>query len=210
MISLYLARHGETEENVRGILQGITPGHLTDKGKRQAAETGAELRGMHFDHVISSPLLRSRVTTEIILSQLCSVAEKQEYSLPEGQAYVVCPLLRERDWGSLTLRPYAEGKAFLNHLPADVETLAHGYRRAAVFVRFLLQRYDDPRGEVSVLAVGHGFIDRCILSVITGKDKSDIRRMENGEVRRIGIPSDWTGEQVSRLQQPSADEVSAN
>ena len=43
-MKLTLIRHGETEENVQGIIQGQMPGHLTEKGKRQAQEVAEDLK----------------------------------------------------------------------------------------------------------------------------------------------------------------------
>ena len=40
MISLYLARHGQTEENIARIFQGHMPGTLTVEGIAQAEEIG--------------------------------------------------------------------------------------------------------------------------------------------------------------------------
>lgn len=45
MITIYLARHGQTEENISRIFQGHLPGHLTEEGKQQAVELGKRLRG---------------------------------------------------------------------------------------------------------------------------------------------------------------------
>ena len=36
MVTIYLVRHGQTEENLAGVLQGHLPGRLTEKGKEQA------------------------------------------------------------------------------------------------------------------------------------------------------------------------------
>ena len=35
-MNVFLARHGQTEENLSRIFQGHLPGHLTEEGKRQA------------------------------------------------------------------------------------------------------------------------------------------------------------------------------
>ena len=43
-MTLYLLRHGETEENVQHILQGHMPGTLTETGKAQARALAEEVR----------------------------------------------------------------------------------------------------------------------------------------------------------------------
>lgn len=57
---LILARHGRTEANARGLLQGHMDLPLDDEGERQAAAIGRSLGRV--DAVISSPLLRARQT----------------------------------------------------------------------------------------------------------------------------------------------------
>ncbi|MFQ6617233.1 MAG: histidine phosphatase family protein [Fidelibacterota bacterium] len=41
-MKIYLIRHGETEENLRGIVQGHFPGKLTPKGIIQAEKLAEE------------------------------------------------------------------------------------------------------------------------------------------------------------------------
>ena len=51
MITLYLARHGQTEENLSRIFQGHLPGHLTEEGKRQAVALGESLKDIALDAI---------------------------------------------------------------------------------------------------------------------------------------------------------------
>jgi broad specificity phosphatase PhoE len=188
MLTMYLVRHGETEENRAGVLQGITPGHLTPLGREQAEALGESLKDVSFDAVVSSPLQRAVDTTNIIM---------------RGRPAVdidLCDLLMERDWGSLTLWKCADAKA-LEKFPDDVETLEHGMQRARQFVNLMLGRYDGKR----ILCVGHGFIDRCILAQIYGIDKSRVQRMENAECRIVEVRGMTGG-----CAPMSADEASAN
>ena len=50
--TLYLLCHGETIENANGIFQGQTPGHLSEKGKKQAAAMRSKVARLHFDAVL--------------------------------------------------------------------------------------------------------------------------------------------------------------
>ena len=56
---LYLIRHGETEENRRGILVGSTDVPLAETGREQAIALGKLARGLAVDAVYSSPLQRA-------------------------------------------------------------------------------------------------------------------------------------------------------
>lgn len=89
MITLYLARHGQTEQNLAHIFQGQMPGNLTDLGRQQAAELGERLKAVTFDSLLSSDLARAYDTVEIA----CGDRHLPHYTTP---------LLREIDWGSWT------------------------------------------------------------------------------------------------------------
>lgn len=65
-----VARHGETDWNTAGILQGWTDVPLNDKGRAQARELAAGFVGAGFAAVWSSPLIRSSETAEIIAMAL--------------------------------------------------------------------------------------------------------------------------------------------
>ena len=63
---LCITRHGETDWNQQGILQGWTDVTLNALGRQQAREMAARFDGTGFSAVWSSPLLRARETAEII------------------------------------------------------------------------------------------------------------------------------------------------
>ena len=87
MTTLLLVRHGETDWNADGRLQGHTDRPLSDFGRRQARQLAAELEGEELDAIYSSDLSRARETAEIVGERL---------DLP----VVVEPALREKDWGT--------------------------------------------------------------------------------------------------------------
>ena len=87
MTTLLLVRHGETDWNAEGRLQGHTDTPLNDYGRRQAAALGEDLAGDGIDAVYSSDLARARETAEIVAGRL-------------GLPVVLEPGLREKNWGS--------------------------------------------------------------------------------------------------------------
>ena len=98
-ITLYLARHGETEANVGMRFSGKRDTPLTAKGLAQAHALGEILKrevGMQPKlYFVSSPLARARLTMEIVLSVL---------GLPED-GYATDPRIQEidlGDWDQLT------------------------------------------------------------------------------------------------------------
>lgn len=65
-----VARHGETDWNIAGILQGWLDVEINDKGRRQAYELVAAFSGARFGVVYSSPLVRALETAEIVAKAL--------------------------------------------------------------------------------------------------------------------------------------------
>lgn len=164
MTTLYLARHGETVDNVNKIMQGQTQGRLTANGQRQAAELRDKLASTHFDAIMASDLRRAIDTADIIAK-------------PHGMTVTMTPLLRERDWGSFTGRYIPDLKD--ETWPTDIESTDQLKARAASFIAYLQDNYPD----MTVLAVGHGIINKAIQAVHYGKPMNEIPRMENAETR---------------------------
>jgi broad specificity phosphatase PhoE len=84
---LLLVRHGETDWNAEGRLQGHTDRPLSDYGRRQALQLADELESEDFEAIYSSDLARARETAEIVGRRLELPVELD-------------PDLREKDWGA--------------------------------------------------------------------------------------------------------------
>ncbi|OGZ28664.1 MAG: hypothetical protein A2931_03625 [Candidatus Niyogibacteria bacterium RIFCSPLOWO2_01_FULL_45_48] len=72
---VFVVRHGEAEHNVKGIVGPAIPArdfdnHLTKKGIKEAEKTARALKKEKIDLIISSPLNRTRQTSEILASTL--------------------------------------------------------------------------------------------------------------------------------------------
>ena len=66
---IYFVRHGQTEWNKIGKMQGHKDIELNAEGKAQAQIVKEKLQGVKFDIVFSSPLKRARETAQIISNQ---------------------------------------------------------------------------------------------------------------------------------------------
>ena len=168
MTKLLLVRHGETVDNVNQIMQGQTQGELTINGIEQAEKLAEELAGEPIDAFVSSDLKRS-VDTCLILAK------------PHALPVVQTALLRERDWGGFTGRfiPDLKGETW----PDDVESLPDLLARARRFLDFIRSHYEGK----TVLAVGHGIINKAIQAAHLGKEMREIPRMTNAEVRLLDM-----------------------
>lgn len=65
-MKICLIRHGETDWNAIGKLQGREDIPLNDNGKLQAKECGLYLQSGNWKTIFTSPLLRARQTSDII------------------------------------------------------------------------------------------------------------------------------------------------
>lgn len=77
----FVMRHGEAENNVKGLLNDddSIPGDLTDKGKNEVRATARRLKGAGITRLIYSPLQRTSQTAEIIAREL-GIPESQNTS----------------------------------------------------------------------------------------------------------------------------------
>ncbi len=68
MLNIYLARHGQDEDNKNGLLNGHRDTLLTDLGMNQAHTLGGKIKekGIIFDVVYCSPLKRTSITAQIV------------------------------------------------------------------------------------------------------------------------------------------------
>ena len=171
MTTIYLARHGQTEENLMRIFQGHLPGTLTADGIEQARNLGKELEGIQIDCILSSDLKRVVDTVNYAMANRHLPWEKTK-------------LLREIDWGKWTgLKIDSVDK---QNPPEDAETKEMLYERGKRIVEYIKEKYSGK----NVLVVAHGLINRSIQAHILGVDINElynIQHMKNAEVRKFTL-----------------------
>lgn len=166
MVRLFLVRHGETLDNANHVMQGQTQGELNAKGLEQARNVADLMAAEDIDVFVASDLKRAIDTCRIIAE-------------PHGREVVTTPLLRERDWGGFTGRYIPDLKDV--PWPDDVESVDALKDRAERFMDYLRSGYQRQ----TVLAVGHGIINKAIQAVYYSKEMKDIPPMKNAEVREF-------------------------
>ena len=67
-LEIWIVRHGETDWNQRGIIQGQSESTLSDLGAAQARLVATALEGISWWRICSSDLERCRETTKLILT----------------------------------------------------------------------------------------------------------------------------------------------
>lgn len=168
MTTLYLVRHGETKDNVAKNMQGQQHGELTSVGKTQIEELAINLSNIHIDAIVSSDLKRAYESAQILARQ-------------KNLKLQTTPLLRERDWGDFTGRYIPSLKGL--PMPDNVEKMYDLLARARCFIKWIEMNFQDQ----TVLAVGHGIINKAIQAVYYGKMTREIPKMYNGEYRILHI-----------------------
>ena len=190
MTTILLVRHGETVDNARQIMQGQTQGELNEQGRQQAQQVAERLSSEAIDAVVASDLHRAIQTAEYIAA-------------PHHLPVVTTPLLRERDWGSFTGRyiPDLRGEIW----PDDIESEETLLQRARNFLIYITTTYPYKR----VVAVGHGIINKAILSVYAGCTMREVQRMMNAEVRLLTVSAERTATSASAAMAATAAAASA-
>lgn len=168
--TLYLVRHGETVDNVKQLLQGISQGRLTNLGREQAEDLADRIESH------TRPLPQALLTSDLQRAKETATILNQRLKLN----VVETPLLRERDWGELTLHPVSEAKA-MKSFPPSVESMKGMKERAEAFLQYLEKNYS---GQV-VLAVSHGLFIRCVQGLIEGVETHKTPRVQNCELRKF-------------------------
>ena len=163
-LRVYLARHGQTDGNLKGIAQGWTDTPLNETGLQHAATLAERLRGVPLDAIYSSTLARSRTTAETVAA---------------GRTVKVnsLPGLREvflGKWENIALndpifktRPPADKRG-----PEDGESAAQVAARVQEAVEGILKSHS--RG--TILIVGHAGANGYIMSTLLGVSRQEMAK----------------------------------
>ncbi len=166
MLTIYIVRHGQNEDNANGILNGHRDLSLTPLGIAQAKNLAIHLRnlGLTFDKVYTSPLSRAYVTAEII-------ADNLGLATPEKH-----PDLIERNFGVMTGEKIADIEKLCapNILKTQVITYFITCPGAETFPELILRgkrlladiRTKHANG--NILFVCHGDIGKMIYAAFYG------------------------------------------
>jgi probable phosphoglycerate mutase len=177
-LTLLLVRHGQTEWNARGLMQGQTAHvRLTDLGHAQAVAAAEELAALRPGALVSSDLLRARQTAE-------------HCARVTGLPVAVTPALREQGYGVLEGRPSRELWDVVDwtdpHWAAEGgESLAQLHGRVTAYLE---QLRADPPADVVAL-VTHGDTIRAAQAVAAGLGPAELPAITppNGSVTRLEL-----------------------
>ena len=183
---LFVVRHGQTQWNEEFRLQGRLDSALTDKGKRQADESGRLLRRERVERLLVSPLGRTIETAHIINSYIHAELEFFDELL-------------ERDsggWSGLTMDEIRATDPLVwrereadewNHRPPGGENLPDVGARVAPLLERLRETMTLSSPVTAIIS--HGVVGKMILAHYLGLSGSDAAqlRQPNDVVYALGF-----------------------
>lgn len=162
---IYLIRHGETDWNLEGKLQGREDIPLNDNGVQQAKICGQAFVGIKIKAILTSPLIRAKRTAEIIAEMTGS----NQVIVEEG--------LIERDFGILAGVKYDSKKYFDTFgIDEGIEPFEDLHQRLIACIKENAERFYDE----DIIMVSHGGAINSVISVLTsGEAGSGKTRLKN-------------------------------
>ncbi|BCB04304.1 histidine phosphatase family protein [Bacillus sp. KH172YL63] len=157
MTQICMVRHGQTDWNLVGKLQGQTDIPLNETGKRQARECRDFLQHHQWDALVTTSLLRARETAEIINEALglniveCDQFKERSFGLGEG-------MLRED-----RMRDYPD------FIFPEMETYEDLVARIGEGLAFIQTHFPGQK----VLIVAHGAVISSVLKQFHGNEVGD-------------------------------------
>jgi broad specificity phosphatase PhoE len=193
MAPLFFIRHGETNWNAEGRLQGQTEQPLNERGEAQARQVGrtlAKLLQNRFElPFIASPMLRTRQTMELMRATLGLAPD--DYSLDRRLIEITFGRWEGLLWSDVAKRDPDGAKERevdkWNAVPPNGESYAMLSQRVRPFIETV---------ERPSVIVSHGGVARIFMVVLSGLDpvaaaSAEVRQgavllFENGRHRWVG------------------------
>lgn len=185
MTQLCLVRHGETDWNYRGLVQGSTDIPLNERGYSQAAAVGDYLSQNHWDYLYASPLSRA-YNTAVIIGEHVGISEIS-----------TDPRLQERHFGEAEGMEVVLRKEFFRGGPIPgAETWEDVQARGLAVLEELAMHHPDSR----VLVVSHGgFIAGLLFLLSKGEIAPGNPPLRNTCMNLISYDGTWRIEWYNRV-----------
>ena len=163
MGTLIIVRHGETEWNAEGRIQGHTDIGLSEKGAEQARSLGTRLAGMNIDVAYSSDLKRTSETARLALGGrdivLNETAMLREYHKGEFEGLTLAEI---KSQFPDEYPKYLEKD--LDYAPNGGESTRDVTARMATIMNEIKSKHLDE----TVLGVSHGGVLRAAMVSLLG------------------------------------------
>lgn len=174
-MQVILVRHGETEYNAQGRLQGYSPVPLSQRGRQQAMLVGPRVQPLRPTVLYSSDVWRAHETATILAQHL-------------GLSVQLCAGLREWNIGNWIDRMAEDFYAHLatigahpaTHVPEDGESQVQTQARMVA----QMQAWAEQHAEATILGVSHGMaIDLFVRHIL----ELDVRQVPPYRIANASI-----------------------
>jgi|SRR3989338_6580926 len=171
-MKIILVRHGQTDANKNGILQGQEVDiSLNETGIQQVEKSAFILAGKSINSIISSPLKRALQTAEIISRNLSKNIELDDrlkefsYGSLAGKTWMEI----EQETGDGAMREKDQNLIF-NYHPYGGESIEDVKTRVIAFMKDVQTRYLNK----SILITTHGGIIDVVHMLLPQKEKVEV------------------------------------
>ncbi len=149
-MSIFIARHGETNDNAKSIIQ-LPPSVLSNTGEQQATQLAQRLTTMNITHILASDYERAKQTA-LKVAELTGVKVEFNANLREQNFGD----LRGQAYKALDTNPFNKG-----YQPPNGENWAVFSERIAIAWQQITQQASALQG--NLLIVTHGFVCKALL-----------------------------------------------
>lgn len=206
-LRLIVARHGETEYNRSGTLQGQRDVPLSPKGKQQAVVLCEWLANQHIDFVLSSPLSRaSQLALGIARARRLDVQLVPEFiEMAHGHWEGMQEEKIERRYPNL----YCQWKTEPSQTLKPGETARDLQKRVVPAWDQLIEKYGTNGKPLTVLIVAHKWVNQVLLCHVAQLplDQSVTFKQDNCCINIIDYPEGCVGSAYLRATNLTANEL---
>ena len=173
MISIYVARHGETTWNVEGRIQGRSDPDLSPMGHAQSQALVEKLKDRPLSAIYTSTLKRSFLTAQPIAKHFGLAIQQQPelneiaFGILEGKQVLDFDEEVKSEW-----EKFKENR-FGYRIP-EAENYTDVLNRVRPFAEKILQTH---QGE-EILIVGHRVVNQMLIGVLTNYPPEEMLKMQ--------------------------------
>lgn len=164
-MKIYFLRHGETDWNKNGMMQGHSDIPLNENGIAQANSIAEFMHGKQFNIVYVSPLKRALDTAKIVVKA-------------KANLIVLDHRLKERGYGEFEGSPYEQYRELIKEnedfIPKGGESRVEFRKRIKEFFENLDEKHED------ILIVAHGGVFNAVLKILFNLETEEARKYRLG------------------------------
>ncbi len=169
-MNIYFLRHGQTDYNKRGLIQGVIDIELNEEGVRQAKEVNSKIKDLDIDYIVYSPLGRTyktmlyateginapRVFDQRVIERRYGELEGVSMDKVEDYGYSFHDGYLDENYDKLNVETFRDMKKRINDFLEDIKK--SNYR--------------------NVLVVSHGGISRAFRAILLNLEPHEVPKLK--------------------------------